>query len=58
MRLDQELARILPVRRRRRPVEEAPKEIAPREPPATDDPFEAARERLKATSAPPADDAE
>lgn len=67
MRLSEELARILkgpPERRRRRPAGQAPNEIVPTEPPAAGgrperaaaaDPFDAARERLRA-QIPPRDE--
>ena len=60
MRLSEELARIIPARRRRRPAEQAPREIVPSQAfvPATGrepgrDAFDAARERLKAQIPPP-----
>lgn len=60
MRLSEELARILkpPARRRRRPADQAPRQIVPSEPAAgtpAADALDAARARLKA-EIPPRDD--
>ncbi|UGS34564.1 hypothetical protein [Capillimicrobium parvum] len=66
MRLSEELARILPARRKRRPADQAPREIVParsvaggraQDPEPTDDadPFDAARERLRSRIPPPGD---
>jgi hypothetical protein len=65
VRLSEELARILPARRTRRPADQAPREIVPAGgvsgAPAADgnagaaDPFDAARERLRSCIPPPGD---
>jgi hypothetical protein len=60
VRLSEELARILPGRRRRRPADQAPREIVPRDRGAAEaaadrNRFDVARERLRA-EIPPRDD--
>lgn len=64
MRLSEELARILPARRKRRVADRAPREIVPSggvapaaegQRPAGADPFDAARRRLR-EEIPPRDD--